>query len=102
MSFENAPVSKGGVEACWSGVRPGLPTRVSGLMVWLAVASVLSGIFDIKYYFHLQVCFTRIALRPAGTFSFCTARATHFGSSSSALFHRIGHRAPETLTFTTI
>lgn len=36
MSFENAPVSK-------------------GLMVWLAVASVLSGIFDIKYYFHLQL-----------------------------------------------
>ncbi|KAF9651689.1 hypothetical protein BDM02DRAFT_3203887 [Thelephora ganbajun] len=36
MSFENAPVSK-------------------GLMLWLAVATVLSGIFDIKYYFHLQL-----------------------------------------------
>lgn len=36
MSFENAPVSK-------------------GLMLWLAVGSVLSGIFDVKYYFHLQL-----------------------------------------------
>jgi len=36
MSFENAPVSK-------------------GLMLWLAVASVLFGIFDIKYYLHLQL-----------------------------------------------
>jgi len=36
MSFENAPVSK-------------------GIMLWLAAVSVLSGIFDIKYYFHLQL-----------------------------------------------
>jgi len=36
MSFENAPVSK-------------------GLMLWLAVASVFAGIFDIKYYLHLQL-----------------------------------------------
>ena len=71
-------------------------------MLWLAVASVLSGIFDIKYYFYLQVRSTRLARRPVGTFSFCTARATHFGSSSSAPFHQIGRRAIEMLTCTTV
>lgn len=42
----------------------------SGLMLWLAAVSVLSGIFDIKYYFHLQVRHTRSAHFLVGTFSF--------------------------------
>ena len=75
---------------------------MSGLMLWLAVASVLSGIFDIKYYFYLQVRSTRLARRPIGTFSLCTARATHLGPSSSAPFHQIGKRAIKVLTCTTL
>jgi len=64
MSFENAPVSKGGVRDCKTSLArdcSGLLIRASGLMLWLAVATVLSGIFDIKYYFHLQVRPTRSA-----------------------------------------
>ena len=45
----------------WPGDRFDLLIRVSGLMLWLAVATVLSGIFDIKYYFHLQVSPTHLA-----------------------------------------
>jgi len=79
-------------ESCQSGDRPGLPTRVSGLMLWLAMASVLAGIFDIKYYFHLQVRSVRLVRRLVGTFTFCTARAPYLGPSSSAAFHQIGKR----------
>lgn len=90
MSFENAPVSKGGVEARGISLVTFQTYRMSGLMLWLAMASVLAGIFDIKYYFHLQVRSMRLVRRPVGMFTFCTARATHFGPSPSAPFHWIG------------
>lgn len=61
----------------WSGDRLGLPTPASGLMLWLAVVTVLSGVFDIKYYLHLQVRSTRSARRPIGTFSFSPHSSCH-------------------------
>lgn len=68
-------------------------------MLWLAVASALSGIFDIKYYFHLQVRSTRLTRQPTGTFPFRTARAAYLRPPSGMPFHRTRKRAPETLTF---
>jgi hypothetical protein len=84
-------------EICWSDERLGSSTRVLGLMLWLAVVSVLSGIFDIKYYLHLQVRSTCSAHRLVGTFPFCTARATHLNPSSSVPIHQV-ERIEETLT----
>ena len=70
-------------------------------MLWLAVATVLSGIFDIKYYLHLQVRSAHSAHRPIGTFSFRTARATHLDLPPSAPISQIGKRSTEKLTSTT-
>lgn len=66
-------------------------------MLWLAVASVLSGIFDIKYYFHLQVRSIRLTRQSTGTFPFRTARAAHLRPPSSMPFHQIRKRALGTL-----
>lgn len=72
----------------WSDDGRDLPARVSGLMLWLAVASVLSGIFDVKYYLHLQVCPACLVRRPFETFPFCTACTTHLNSSPSTSVHQ--------------
>ncbi|KAF8507354.1 hypothetical protein JB92DRAFT_2735641 [Gautieria morchelliformis] len=61
MSFELAPVSKG------------------GMMMGLGVASLMSSLFDIKPYFHLQV------LSVALTYSYCCLLSQHFTCTKSSV-----------------
>lgn len=51
MSFEHAPVTKGPPVLRW--LHSAYTTI--GLMVGIAMSSILVGVFDVKHYFHLQV-----------------------------------------------
>ena len=55
MSFENAVVTKGMLPFLWQKLTLTIHNLGEGFMMTYALSSILTGIFDVKHYFHIQV-----------------------------------------------